>query len=110
MWGLLLVALGLGLLLDRMDLFDMDELWHYWPLMLVLVGINRMIGSPSPRDFTSGVWSAFVGIWLFCVFEHLFDLTFRNSWPLFIIVTGITMVLEPIVARIKSRESNNEKP
>lgn len=109
-WGLLLVVVGVGLFLDQMDMFDIHQVWRYWPLLLVVAGLNRMIGSPSARDFTSGVWTAFVGAWLFCVFEGLYGLTFRNSWPFFIIVTGVTMVLEPIIARIKKQEPNNEKP
>jgi len=110
MWGVLLVVLGGVLLLDQMHILDVDELWHYWPLLMVAVGVNKMIGYPTARDFTSGLWIAFVGAWLFAVFEGLFGLTFYNSWPVFIIVSGITMVMEPLVARrLKSRESNNEK-
>jgi hypothetical protein len=111
MWGLLLVAVGVGLFLDQMDMFDIERLWHYWPLLLVVFGINRMIGFPSARDFTSGLWTTFIGLWLFAVFEGDYGLTFYNSWPFFIIISGVTMVLEPIIARrLQSRESDNEKP
>lgn len=110
MWGIVLVVLGAVLFLDQMDILDVGELWHYWPLLMVVVGINKMIGYPTARDFTSGLWIAFVGAWLFAVFEELWGLTFDNSWPVFIIVSGVTMVLEPVIARrLNSRESNNEK-
>ena len=110
-WGLLLVALGVGLFLDQVGMFDIDRLWHYWPLLLVLIGLNRMIGFPSARDFSSGLWTACVGVWLYLVFEEDFGLTFFNSWPVFIIISGVAMVLEPVAARhIKNRESGNEKP
>lgn len=109
-WGLLLMLFGLVLLLDQLDMFDVTRLWHYWPLLLVVLGLNRMIGSPNARDFTSGLWMTFIGLWLFAVFEELFGLTFYNSWPVFIIVSGITMVLEPVIARrLQNREINNEK-
>lgn len=108
-WGLLLVALGVGLFLDQIGMFDIERLWHYWPLLLVLIGVNRMIGYPSARDFTSGLWTACVGAWLFAVFEGDYGLTFYNSWPVFIIISGVAMVLEPVVARrLKNRESGNE--
>jgi hypothetical protein len=110
MWGLLLVALGIGLFLDQMGMLDIDRLWHYWPLLLVVVGINRMIGFPSARDFTSGLWMACIGAWLFVVFEGRWGLDFYNSWPVFIIISGITMVLEPVIARrLQSREPDHEK-
>jgi hypothetical protein len=111
MWGLLLVALGTGLFLDQMGMFDIERLWHYWPLLLVVAGINRMIGFPSARDFTSGLWTACIGAWLFAVFDGDYGLTLYNSWPVFIIISGVAMVLEPVIARsLQSRESDNEKP
>lgn len=109
-WGLLLVLFGAGLLLDQFDMLDVRRLWHYWPLILVVVGLNRMIGPPSARDFTSGLWMACVGVWLFLTFENRFGLTFYNSWPVVIIISGATMVLEPVIARrMQSGESNHEK-
>jgi hypothetical protein len=111
LWGLLLVVLGVGLLLDQLGMFDIETLWHYWPLLLVVVGINRMIGFPSARDFTGGLWMTGVGLWLFAIFDGGYGLTFYNSWPVFIIISGVAMVLEPVVARrLQSRESDNEKP
>lgn len=108
-WGLLLVALGVGLFLDQIGMYDIERLWHYWPLLLVVIGINRMIGFPSARDFTSGLWTACVGAWLFVVFEGDYGLTFFNSWPVFIIISGVAMVLEPVVARrLKNKEQGNE--
>ena len=110
MVGLLLVVLGVGLLLDQLGMLEIERLWHYWPLVLVVVGVNRMIGFPSARDFTGGLWMACIGGWLFLTLENKFGLTFRNSWPVFIIISGVSIVLEPVLARrLQSRESDNEK-
>ncbi|MEW6022556.1 MAG: DUF5668 domain-containing protein [Pseudomonadota bacterium] len=107
MWGLVLIAVGIAFLLDRMDVLDIATLWHYWPLLLVVAGINQTIGYPSAREFTSGLWTVFIGLWLFAVFEGLLGLTFRNSWPLFILMWGLQLVLEPVIARRFA--SNKEK-
>ncbi|HBF50165.1 MAG TPA: hypothetical protein DDX04_07100 [Massilia sp.] len=107
MWGLVLIAVGVAFLLDRMDVLDIATLWHYWPLLLVVAGINQTIGYPSAREFTSGLWTVFIGLWLFAVFEGLLGLTFRNSWPLFILMWGLQLVLEPVIARRFA--SNKEK-
>ncbi|HBI67972.1 MAG TPA: hypothetical protein DDZ22_02800 [Massilia sp.] len=107
MWGLVLIAVGVAFLLDRMDVLDIATLWHYWPLLLVVAGINQTIGYPSPREFTSGLWTVFIGLWLFAVFEGLWGLTFRNSWPLFILMWGLQLVLAPVFARRFA--SNKEK-
>ena len=99
MWGLVLIALGIIFLLDRMDILDASTVWHYWPLLLVVVGINQTIGYPSAREFRSGLWTIFIGLWLFAVFEGMFGLTFRNSWPLVLLMAGTQLVLAPVIAR-----------
>jgi hypothetical protein len=114
MWGLLLIGLGGALLLDQLDILDIRDLWHYWPLILIVIGINKMIGYPTAQDFTSGLWICFIGIWLFANFEHLFGMTFRNSWPYLIIAWGITLVLKPFIrerfaVNAPNKESSHEK-
>jgi hypothetical protein len=99
MWGLVLIALGVIFLLDRMDIVEAETLWHYWPLLLVVAGINQTIGYPSAHQFRNGLWTIFTGLWLFAVFENLFGLTFRNSWPLFLLMGGVLMVLTPVFNR-----------
>lgn len=97
MWGLLLIGLGGAFLLDQFGLVDIDELWRYWPLILVVLGINKMIGYPSAAEFTAGLWLTFIGVWLFANFEHMFGLTFNNSWPYLLIAWGVTLVLKPFI-------------
>ena len=111
MWGLALIALGVAIFLDQMDLVDIHSLWHYWPLLLVIAGVNKMIGYPTAKDFTSGLWSVLIGLWIFAVFEDMYGLTWRNSWPFVIIVTGITIILEPLIKKrfAPNEELKNEK-
>ena len=99
LWGLVLIAVGMVFLLDRMDILDLRSLWHYWPLLIVAAGINQTIGYPSAREFSNGLWTVFIGLWLFVVFEGFLGLTFRNSWPLFLLMGGLQMVLSPLINR-----------
>lgn len=108
MWGLVLIAVGLIFLLDRMDIMDMRSLWHYWPLLLVAAGINQTIGYPSAREFSNGLWTVFIGLWLFAVFEGFLGLTFRNSWPLFLLMWGLQMVLAPVIGRRFPQSKEND--
>jgi uncharacterized membrane protein HdeD (DUF308 family) len=106
-WGLLLIVVGAVVLLDRLYYIDAGSFWHYWPLLLVAVGINQAIGYPSEREFGNALWTIFIGLWLFACFENLFGLTFRNSWPLFILAWGVKLVLQPLVARRLSQSGDN---
>ncbi len=107
LWGLVVVAIGLAFLLDQMEVVELRSIWHYSPLLLVVLGLNRLIGYPTPKQFTSGLWTMFIGFWLFAVFEGLFGLTAWNSWPFLIIVGGVIMIIQPFV---KQRFASNEEP
>lgn len=102
-WGLLFIALGAALLMDQAGMieFDLDlaQIWRYWPLLLVVIGISRTIGSPTADDFVGGIWMALFGAWLFASLEHLFRLTLWNSWPVLIIITGVAVLLRPFAER-----------
>lgn len=107
MWGLVLVGLGVAFLLDQMNMFDIRAQWHYAPLILVVIGINQTIGYPSAQEFSNGIWTVCIGLWLFVVLEEMWGLTFRNSWPLLIIISGVTMAIRPIAARRFARKGGD---
>ncbi|MCC2955208.1 DUF5668 domain-containing protein [Massilia sp. IC2-477] len=98
-WGILMIAFGTFFLLDRMDFLDAETYWHYWPLALVIVGLTQLAGFPKPRDIGNGLWSIFIGLWLYACLGHVYGLTFRNSWPLFILAWGVKLVCQPFIER-----------
>lgn len=106
-WGLVLIAIGAIFLLDRLNFLDIHDLWQYWPLVLVFIGLTRMIGSPTPSEFTGGLWLVFIGTWLFVVFNNAFDVSFRNSWPVLLIGGGIVMVVKPLLEKRASQKKGN---
>lgn len=98
-WGLLFILAGSLLLLDRLDIFYVDSLWHYWPLVLVVLGMNKMIDYESGKQFSSGCWMVMIGFWLYACFEHIWGLTFGNSWPVFLIACGIGELMKAVLHR-----------
>ena len=97
-WGLVLIVVGGVALLDRWYLLELYELWHYWPFVFVLFGINKMIGCERPQHLLSGASTVLFGLWLYASIEGLWGLSFFNSWPLLIIIWGVRIMLEPFLA------------
>src|SRR5258708_11748196 len=74
-WGLLLIAGGTALLLQRLGV--MDVWWtmrSYWPLFIVLVGLSKLV---HRRSIWSGLWMIAVRSSLQAVSPHLYRLTYR---------------------------------
>ncbi|SFM19139.1 LiaF transmembrane domain-containing protein [Rugamonas rubra] len=101
LWGMLLIVFGALVLLDRAELleldFDLRRIWHYWPWLLVVFGISDMLPPSSPRLFLNGLWKVFFAAWWYVSYEHVWGLSFRDSWPALLIAWGLGLVLRPLL-------------
>jgi len=98
-WGVTLIAFGVAYLLQRDDDAAVARLWQYWPWVLVAFGINNMLPPTDGRRCVDGLSQVLFGAWFYVTMEGWWGLTFRNSWPLLIIVGGLGMVLQPLATR-----------
>lgn len=103
-WGMLLIVVGTLILLDRAGLLEMDfdvtRIWHYWPWLLVVFGVNNLIPPTTPRLFLNGLWKLFFAAWWYVSFEHIWGLGFDDTWPALIVAWGLGMVLRPVVQHV----------
>ena len=92
--GLLILALGVALLLDRAGVIDAFGRSSFWPFAIICVGLVKLASRPEhgPRQ---GGWLVFVGVWL--LLNDMRVLRFRDSWPLFLVAIGISIVWNSIV-------------
>jgi hypothetical protein len=94
--GLILMALGIGLLLDRTGLIA-GLGWHVlWPCVLIGLGLVKL-AFPREDGRRDGGWMLFIGVLL--LLNQLRVLRFQESWPLFIVAVGVTIVWRDIFQR-----------
>jgi hypothetical protein len=101
-FGSLLIGVGVLLLLVQMDLFPRAVLWRYWPMILVGIGLVKLIGYGTGKERRDGFWFLVIGAWLQISMENLFDLSFRDSWPMLLVAWGISMIWEGMEQRIRT--------
>jgi hypothetical protein len=109
--GLVLLALGAGLLVDRTGVPQLHHLTA--PIVLIVLGAvmsleqcgivqtvavrddqgNERFQTRRRRGFGSGGWLIWIGIWMLISQNHLWGFTFQTSWPLFIVGMGAMIVL-----------------
>lgn len=99
-WGIVLIAVGALLALERLGVVEIDALWRYWPMIMICLGLAQMIRPKCPADRGSGVWLLLIGLWLQANMISLFGLTFSNSWPLLLVAVGLSMVLGSLIPQL----------
>jgi len=90
--GGIIVVVGLLLLLNNMHIIRVRELWDFWPLILVVFGLARIVESRSPGSLIWGGVLASIGALLFLDNLNLFSFDFNFVWPVLLIGFGLTML------------------
>jgi hypothetical protein len=91
-FGLIMIAVGSVFLLDRTDLLELDQLWHYWPALIALSGVIKIISASKTAHVIKGCMEIVIAFWLYASFEHLWGWSFHNSWPILLIALGVSMI------------------
>jgi hypothetical protein len=111
--GAILLVVGGALWLDASGMLDIPVRQLIAPLVLIALGTlmaagkggvvyqyrerpddgRRLRRSGSRGSHTGGIWLIGIGGWMLLAQTHVFGLDFHNSWPLFIILSGLTMLI-----------------
>jgi cell wall-active antibiotic response 4TMS protein YvqF len=111
--GFILLAAGTAMLLDTTGLTDIRVGRLLPPFILIALGsaivldkgsvavVRRPIGGDGervrPRHWrrrgTGGIWLIGIGVWMLVSQTHLFGLSYETSWPLFIILSGLIIMI-----------------
>lgn len=103
--GIIMIVLGSIFLIDRFTSVEFgDVIRTWWPMFVVGTGIAQLIARDSVWN---GLWLIAVGAWLQAVQFAWFDLTYRNSWPLLLIVLGAGMVVRSFFEGAGRGEKNH---
>jgi hypothetical protein len=117
--GAILLGLGVAMILDTTGAIDIRVGRMITPLILIAIGASIMFDKgafvagrrrvrvidadgrelvrlPRRGSSNSGFWLIGIGVWMMVSQMHLFGLNYGNSWPLFIILSGLMMVIRGV--------------
>jgi Domain of unknown function (DUF5668) len=98
--GLIIAALGLGLLLNRMGVLPFDPFQRFWPLLLVVFGVMNLL-TQSGRFF--GLLLIGAGVALQLSKLGIIHLGIADLWPLAIIAVGLLVMWGSLETRAVMR-------
>ena len=94
--GMIIMALGVALLLDRTGIIDGFGWRAFWPTVLIGLGLTKL-AFPREDGRRDGGWMLFIGVLL--LLNQMRVLRFQESWPLFIVAVGVTIVWKEVFPR-----------
>jgi hypothetical protein len=95
--GIVLLLVGLLSFTDYMEMFDLREIWRFWPVFLIFIGVSSEIDSLRQRTSGVGYIVAAIGVWMLVANHHFFGLNHRTAFPLGIAVVGVGVILHALV-------------
>lgn len=90
--GGIFIVLGTLLLLQHLDVIYFGSLWQFWPFIIIALGLSKIVNAVNPMETGAGVWFIFLGAWLYVSIQHVYGLTFHDTWPAILIAWGISLI------------------
>lgn len=96
-WGGIICAIGVILLLDHMGMVSADRLWRFWPLLIIFAGVVNLASQAGRRVW--GVVLIVVGTLFQLDSLGIIRFHWGDLWPLAIIAAGAMMIWGSIESR-----------
>lgn len=93
-FGLLLIGGGTLFLLRNLGIVYFDNIWQYWPVILIAIGGSKLVAPRHSGEFTSGIVLTGIGaIFLLRNLGILYGNVWGYIWPAVFIFIGARMLL-----------------
>ncbi|MEZ5315858.1 MAG: DUF5668 domain-containing protein [Vicinamibacterales bacterium] len=90
--GLLVVAFGLTLTAENLGWVDAGDVWRYWPLALVALGIAKLLQRGQRSSQVFGVVLILVGLSISVDRFWAIRIDLSRYWPLILVAIGVLIV------------------
>ena len=90
--ALAVIAVGVLFLLNNLNVFYLHDIWRFWPVALLAVGLAKLVDSQSDSDRTAGIVLTIVGGIFLAKNLGILYLSWRDFWPLILIGAGVLML------------------
>jgi predicted membrane protein len=91
--GLIVMALGTLWTLDNLGIIDSEPILRWWPALIVVVGLVKLLGLGTTRNVAAGTVLLVVGSWLLAGGLGVGWVDLSLLWPLILVVIGVNLVI-----------------
>jgi hypothetical protein len=98
--GLCVVAVGVLFLLRNVGILYFDDIWQYWPVILIVIGISKIANTHSASQVTSGLILGGIGtVFLLKNLGYIYGNIWEYLWPGILIAVGLSILVKHLEGR-----------
>ena len=101
--GLCVIAVGVLFLLRNVGILYFDDIWQYWPAVLIVIGISKLANTHSASQVTSGLILSGIGtVFLLRNLGYIYGNIWQYLWPGILIAVGLSILVKHLEGRDQS--------
>jgi hypothetical protein len=98
--GLGVIAVGVLFLLRNVGILYFDDIWQYWPVILIVVGLSKLANTHSASHVTSGLIIGGIGtVFLLKNLGYIYGDIWAYFWPGILIAVGLSILVKHLEGR-----------
>ncbi len=97
--GLALIFVGGIYTLDRLGYVKAQDLIDYWPAIIIVAGLGKLLWPGSGGGRLTGLLLALFGAWLLAYYLYYVDWNPWDFWPLILVLIGLRIVGQGLFGR-----------
>lgn len=95
--AIVLISVGAIFLLNNLHIFYFQDVWRYWPTILIAIGLVKLVDSQNQSGRTSGAILLVLGAIFLVPNLGFWDVSIGQLWPLFLIGLGVILLSQRVV-------------
>ncbi|MBZ5635506.1 MAG: cell wall-active antibiotics response protein [Acidobacteriia bacterium] len=109
--GLGVIAVGVLFLLRNVGVLYFDDIWQFWPVILILIGISKLTNTHSASSVTSGLIIGGIGtVFLLRNLGYIYGNIWEYVWPGVLIAVGLSILVKHLEWRDPSLNPGSPPP
>jgi hypothetical protein len=109
--GLAVIAVGVLFLLRNVGVLYFDDIWQYWPVILIVVGLSKLANTHSASQVTSGLIIGGIGtVFLLRNLGYIYGNIWEYVWPGILIAVGLSILVKHLEGRDQSLDLGSPPP
>ncbi len=97
--GIVFIGIGFVFLLGNLGMIQVEEVFRFWPLLLILFGVIRLVERPDGYRESAGIFWIVIGLVFLAGSLGFLRVAVHDLWPVALIGVGALMLWRSSMAR-----------